>query len=69
MSNGLRDPCGCIRCHVVGLVVETVKFPEYKRRRHCCPKCHTRWTTYESVLAPPSARPRQGTIRTRFRVR
>ena len=52
------EPEACPRCGERGRVVESRRVGRvqrgvgYRRRRHECPGCRHRWTTYQSVVNP-----------------
>mgnify|MGYP000845587951 CR=1 FL=1 len=48
----LLDPDTCRACGARGRVINTRRYPEYRRRRHECPCCGRRWNSYETRLNP-----------------
>ena len=57
------EPEACPRCGERGRVVESRRVGGlrrgvgYRRRRHECPGCRHRWTTYQSVVNPNEPQP------------
>lgn len=52
----LPDPEKCRRCRIKGKVTDTRRRSGYTARRHRCPTCGVRWTTYQSTLHPKRIR-------------
>lgn len=53
----LPDPENCRACAVRGRIVESRKSAHgYRRRRHVCPTCARRWSTWQSVINPARVR-------------
>lgn len=49
----LANPQLCRVCQRKGQVIDSrVSLGGYRRRRHRCPFCTHRWTTYESFINP-----------------
>lgn len=48
----LPDPEVCRECGQRGHVIRSFRGHGYRRRRHECPRCQRRWTTYQTVLNP-----------------
>lgn len=49
----LRDPETCRICQARGRVVNSRRSSlGYRRRRHECPICLRRWTSWQSLISP-----------------
>jgi 5-methylcytosine-specific restriction endonuclease McrA len=48
----LLDPERCRDCGVKGQVIDSRMCIWYRRRRHRCPKCRARWSSFESLVNP-----------------
>ena len=48
----LPDPEKCRICKTRGRVCDSRARPAFRWRRHLCPKCGFRWSTYQTVLNP-----------------
>ena len=49
----LPDPETCRACGIEGQVIESRRSNHgYRRRRHECPCCGRRWTSYQTILNP-----------------
>ena len=54
----LPDPDCCGGCGARGQVIDSRKESGYRRRRHACPACGHRWTTYQTTIDPHRLRQR-----------
>ena len=52
MAIRLPDPEDCRTCHCKGRVIDSRRRRGYRRRRHECPACGHRWSTYQTRLNP-----------------
>lgn len=44
------DPIACPTCRTPGRVIDSRAKDGYRYRRHTCPACGARWTTYQFRL-------------------
>ncbi len=51
----LRDPDVC-RCGTPGRLVKRRRGRGFLSRRHACPACGHRWTSYQSLINPQKLR-------------
>jgi transcriptional regulator NrdR family protein len=52
----LRDPHRC-HCGTRSQVISTRRYRGYRSRRHKCPTCGKRWSTYETTIHPKRLKP------------
>jgi len=48
----LTDPERCGACKVRARVFKSVRRPHWRYRRHACPRCGARWSSWQSRMNP-----------------
>lgn len=56
----LPDPERCRQCGIKGHLVDTRPGNGYRWRRHECPTCGARWSSWQMVVNPRRLTPRNG---------
>lgn len=53
----LLPPESCPACDTHGRVIDTRRKTAYTWRRHVCPACNRRWTTWQTTVDPKRLHP------------